>query len=167
VSARSPWTQLVALRRLQQEQVEAELLARRRLRQRLLSAAEQCRLETREEARALIAALESGQHDYEVAGAIQMKLSPLRERWLERQLCEVEAAVNEVAEQWRDARVQRMQVESMLTDEQQRARKEAETREQKSLDSWFLMRQPTPVRVDDAPDESSQRFTGSTGSPMA
>ena len=166
MSARSPWMRLFALRRLQEERVEAQLRARRREYEAVLLAAEQCRLETRETARALVTALEAGQHEYEVAAGIHLKLIPLRERMLAQQLLHAETLVRESAQEWQRARRERMQAESVMSEQERRAREEAAAKEQKSIDGWFLMRrqgrEPKEAQSS-AEHESSQRVFGQIG----
>ncbi len=159
MSARSSLNRVHALRRLQEERVEAELRAVHQQQQLCVTAAGRCRLETRDAAQAMFAALEAGQCESLVAASVSRALGSLRQGVIAQQLIQTNASVDDDALRWQAARVARRQLESVLAAEQRRVRLEAETKEQKRMDGWFLMCRPI-VETEQGPsdDESSQRL---------
>ncbi len=165
MSAPASLMRLFALKRVQEDSVAAELRLVRHQRERYLSAAENSRLETRQAAEALFAALQAGEREYALAAGVGHAFGPMRQRAIAQELLETDALVEEASARWQAARIERMQVESVLTAEQRRERAEREAKEQKSADGWFLARKlvsaPRPASlVESTVDESSQRFTG-------
>lgn len=164
MNARSSLTRLFALRRLQEERLEAELRAERQQREAYLAAAERSQMETKTIAQELFTALVAGERDYVVAAGIGGALGPLRQRLIEQRLLTAEALVGEAKQRWHEARVERLQVESVLAGQQRRERTEREAKEQKSMDGWFLTRRAmADEERADAVDESSQRLQQAGG----
>jgi flagellar export protein FliJ len=146
---------LLTLRSLEEGRAETELANQRRLRQACLDALHAH--ETREHValHALHHALAIGDRSEAISAEMALAYSPLKRGILQRQLAPLERSVESAAAAWQHSRARRLQIETVLETEDARWRREAQIREQKTLDAWFLSSRP--VRRTINADENSHR----------
>ncbi len=135
---------LLALRVIEEEREETELRRQRQLRQICLDALNASEARQALALRALHTALDCGD-------------GPMERYRLQRRLAQLEAAAEGAAAAWRDSRVRRLQIETIVETAETKLHKERQTREQKRLDGWFLSSRPQKFAT--SGDENSQRET--------
>jgi hypothetical protein len=155
MSRRKPMKRLLALRLLEEEREEAELRRQRQLRQACLEALLASEARKTLASRTLHAALEIGDRTGAISAEMALACGPMERRLLRQRLAQHDALVEAAEAAWRDTRVHRMQMDSLVTAAEMSQRKDLVLREQKSLDGWFLTSRP-PLRPTET-DESSQR----------
>jgi flagellar biosynthesis chaperone FliJ len=149
---------LLTLRSLEEGRAETELANQRRLRQACLDALHAH--ETREHvaSHVLHHALAIGDRSEAISAEMALAYSPLKRGILQRQLAPLERSVESAAAAWQHSRARRLQIETVLETEAAKCRCEAQIREQKALDAWFLSSRP--VRRAARADENVQRESG-------
>jgi flagellar biosynthesis chaperone FliJ len=80
---------------------------------------------------------------------------PLERHALHRRLAQLDAMVERASAAWQSSRVCRLQMETLVKAAETRFRKEAQSREQKTIDGWFLSSRPQGFAA--RSDENSQR----------
>jgi hypothetical protein len=142
MSAHKPMKRLLALRLIEEEREEAELRKQRRLRQACLDALQASRERKALASLALHAALDSGDRTEAISAEMALACGPLERRTLEQRLEQLDAMVERTSVAWQGSRVRRLQMETLVQAMTNRIRKEAQTRQQKTLDGWFLSSRP-------------------------
>jgi flagellar export protein FliJ len=155
MSAHKPMKRLLALRLIEEEREEAELRKQRQLRQACLDALGASKERKALASHALHAALDSGDRTEAISAEMALACGPLERRSLRRRLEQLDGMVERTSAAWQASRVRRLQMETLVEATANRIRKEAETRQQKTLDGWFLSSQPkcSPILL----HENSQR----------
>jgi flagellar export protein FliJ len=139
---RRPVTRLLALRRIEEERDETELRKQRQLREACLDALEASEASKALASRALQTALGSGDRADAISAEMALACGPMKRRVLQRRLAQLDAMVEMAATAWQSSRVRRLQMESLVETAETNYRKEMRTREQKTLDGWFLSSRP-------------------------
>jgi flagellar export protein FliJ len=151
-------TKLLTLRAIEEGRAETELAKQRQLRQACLDALHAHQARKHVASRALHHALAIGDRSEAISAEMALAYGPLERRILQRQLAQLERSVESAAAVWQHSRVRRLQIETVLETEDARRRREAQIREQKTLDAWFLSSRPVRRTVN--ADENSQRKPG-------
>jgi flagellar export protein FliJ len=146
---------LLALRSIEEGRAETELAKQRQLKQTCLDALQAHQTRKHVASRALHHALATGDRSEAISAEMALAYDPLERRILQRQLAQLERSVESATTVWQHSRVRRLQIETVLETEDARRRREAQLREQKSLDSWFLSSQS--IRRTVQADENFQR----------
>jgi flagellar export protein FliJ len=155
MSARKPMKRLLALRVIEEEREETELRRQRQLRQACLDALQASEARKALAARALHTALDSGDRADAISAEMALACGPLERHRLQRRLTQLDAMVERASEAWRGSRVRRLQMQTLVEAAESRSRREAQTREQKALDGWFLASRSECAGAQS--DENSQR----------
>jgi flagellar export protein FliJ len=132
---------LLALRTMEEECAEAEVSRRRGLRQACLNQLRASEERSANALRQLYSALHSGDRDVAISAEMALTFGPLERNALERQLSHLNPIVEAATTVWRNARICRMQIQSLADAAEARHQKTMEVREQKALDGWFLSAQ--------------------------
>lgn len=133
---------LLTLRAIEEARAETELAKQRQLRQACLDALHAHQTRKHVASRALHRALEIGDRSEAISAEMALAYGPLERRILQRQLAQLERGVGSAATAWQHSRVRRLQIETVLETEDAKRRREAQIREQKALDTWFLCSHP-------------------------
>jgi flagellar biosynthesis chaperone FliJ len=133
---------LFALRVLEEEREETELRRQRRLRQACLEAMQASEARKTVASRALHSALDSGDRVEAISAEMALACGPLQRHGLQRRLAQLDALVETASARWQGSRVRRLQMETLVSAAESRSRKEAQVRDQKMLDGWFLTSRP-------------------------
>ena len=152
---------LLTLRSLEEGRAETELANQRRLRQACLDALHAHQARKHVASHALHHALAIGDRSEAISAEMALAYIPLKRGILQRQLAPLERSVESAAAAWQHSRARRLQIETVLETEAAKRRCEAQIREQKALDAWFLSR---PVRRAARADENVQREPGNGAS---
>jgi flagellar export protein FliJ len=155
MSARKPMKRLLALRVIEEERDETELRRQRQLRQACLDALEASDARKALASRALHTALDSGDREESISAEMALACGPLERHSLQRRLTQLDAMVERASAAWLSSRVRRLQMETLVKAAETRTRREAQTREQKTIDGWFLSSRPDDSATHS--DENSQR----------
>jgi flagellar export protein FliJ len=155
MSARKPMKRVLALRVIEEEREETELRRQRQLRQACLNALEASEARKGLASRALHAALDSGDRAEAISAEMALACGPLERHALQRRLAQLDAMVEWASAAWQSSRVRRLQMETLVNAAETRSRREAQIREQKAIDGWFLSSRPE--RSAARSDENSQR----------
>jgi flagellar export protein FliJ len=155
VTIRRPMKKLLALRVIEQEREETELRKQRQLRQTCLDALRACEARKSLALRSLHTALGSGDRAAAISAEMALACDPMERHKLQRTLAQLDAMVEVAAASWLASRVRRLQMETLVNTAETNLRKETQTREQKTLDGWFLSSRPQQSRAH--ADENSQR----------
>ncbi|HEY3989098.1 MAG TPA: hypothetical protein VGM02_07360 [Acidobacteriaceae bacterium] len=160
---------LLGLRFLEEEREEAGLRRQRQLKQECLNALERSEERKALATRALHAGLESGDRAEAIFAEMALACGPMERRILQRRLTQLDATVEMAAAAWRDSRIRRMQVETLLERAETNDRRKAMAREQKSLDGWFLSSRPQGLaaRADESFQRERPEWTSSDGTGRA
>ena len=148
---------LLTLRAIEEGRAETELAKQRHLRQTCLDALHAQQVRKHVASRALNHALAGGDRTEAISAEMALAYGPLQRGFLQRRLAQLERSVEFATATWRRSRVERQQMETVLETEDARRRHEAERREQKVLDAWFLRAVDT--------DEIFQRKPGNGARP--
>jgi flagellar export protein FliJ len=132
---------LLALRTMEEECAEAEVSSRRRLRKACLDQLQASEERSANALQQLYSALHSGDQDIAISAEMALTFGPLERNALERQLSHLNPIVEAATTVWRNARICRMQIQSLADAAEARDQKAMEVREQKALDGWFLSAQ--------------------------
>lgn len=130
--------QLLALRILEEERVEAELSKQRRLRQICLNELRASEERSAAALRALYIALEAGDQPTAVSAEMAIAIEPLERSRLHRELTRLNPIVEAATSAWHNGRMCREQIETLANAAATKLQREMELRQQKSLDGWFL-----------------------------
>jgi flagellar export protein FliJ len=133
---------LLALRRIEEERDETELRKQRHLRETCFDALKASEASKVVASRALHAALGSGDRASAISAEMALACGPMKRLVLQRRLAQLDAMVEMAATAWQSSRVRRLQMESLVEAAETNYRKETRTREQKTLDGWFLSSRP-------------------------
>jgi flagellar biosynthesis chaperone FliJ len=146
---------LLALRALEEEREETELRKQRQTRQGCLDALLACETRKSLALRALHMALDSGDRAAAISAEMALACGPMERHILQRRLTRLDAMVEAATAAWQGSRVRRLQMETLVQKAESHLRIEAQTREQKRLDGWFLSSRPQRLAAER--DENSQR----------
>jgi flagellar biosynthesis chaperone FliJ len=149
---------LLTLRAVEEGRAETELAKQRQLRQACLDALHAHQDRKHLASRALHHALAIGDRSEAISAEMALAYGPLELRILQAQLAQLERSVESAATAWQHSRMRRLQIETVLETEEARRKREAQIREQKKLDAWFLSSRLV-LRTVNA-DENSQREPG-------
>jgi flagellar export protein FliJ len=155
MSARKPMKRLLELRVIEEEREETELRRQRQLRQACLNALEASEARKALASRALHTALDSGDRPEAISAEMALACSPLERHALRRRLAQLDAMVEGASAAWQSSRVRRLQMETLVEAAETHSRREAQIREQKAIDGWFLSSRPEWPAAHS--DENSQR----------
>jgi flagellar export protein FliJ len=150
-----PMKRLLALRVIEEEREETELRKQRQLRQACMEALHSSEKRTALALRALHTSLDSGDRAEAISAEMALACGPLERHRLQRRLTQLDAFVEMASAAWQRSRVRRLQMETLVQQGESRSRREAQAREQKALDGWFLSSRSNGFEMQ--PDESSQR----------
>lgn len=157
-TAHRPLKRLVALRLIEEERDEAELLKQRQAQQRCLDALAASQARELLASQALHAALAAGDRSESISAEMALTFGPLERAALERNRIQSELLVEAATAAWEASRMRRLQMEAILKEVEAAHRKEMLLREQKALDGWFLSARSSAGRQSPADvDESFQR----------
>jgi flagellar biosynthesis chaperone FliJ len=146
---------LLALRALEEEREETELRKQRQTRQACLDALKASEARKSLALQALHVALDSGDRSAAISAEMALACGPMEHHILQRRLMQLDAMVEAATAAWQSSRVRRLQMETLVQKAESHLRREAQTREQKRLDGWFLSSRPQRLAAER--DESSQR----------
>ena len=146
---------LLALRAIEEEREEAELRRQRQLRQTCLDALQASHERKMVALRALHQALHSDDRTEAISAEMALACGPLERRTLQRRLVQLDAMVERASTAWQGSRLRRLQMETLVEAAETCHRREAQTREQKTLDGWYLSSRPG--RYGAGSHENSQR----------
>lgn len=149
---------LLTLRAIEEGRAETELAKQRHLRQTCLDALHALQARKHVASRTLYHALAIGDRSEAIPAEMALAYGPLEYRILQTQLAQLERSVECASVVWQHSRVRRLQIETVLETEDARRGREAQTREQKALDAWFLS--SCSVRRAVHTDENFQREPG-------
>ena len=155
MSVRRPIKRLLALRVIEEEREETELRKQRQMKQICLDALLACEARKSVALRALHLALDEGDRAAAISAEMALACGPMERHFLQRRLTQLDAMVEAAAAAWQSSRVRRLQMETLVETAESHLRKEAQTREQKRLDAWFLSSRPQ--RLATGSHENSQR----------
>lgn len=147
MSTGKPMTRLLALRVIEEEREQTELRRQRQLRQVCLEALEASEARQAAALRVLHTALGSGDHTEAISAEMALACGPLERHALQRRLAELDAMVEKASAMWRSSRVGRLQIETLVDAQAVRSRREAQRREQKTIDGWFLTSRSGSLRA--------------------
>jgi flagellar biosynthesis chaperone FliJ len=151
---------LLALRAIEEEREQTELRRQRQLRQACLDALQAAHERKLIALRALHEALDSDDRPEAISAEMALACGPLERRTLQRRLVQLDAMVERASAAWQGSRLRRLQMETLVEAAETRHRREAQTREQKTLDGWFFSSRPEQSAA--GAHENSQRgFSGS------
>lgn len=146
---------LLALRALEEEREETELRKQRQIRQSCLDALEASEARKSLAMHALHIALDSGDRAAAISAEMALACGPMERHILQRRLTQLDAMVEAATAAWQSSRVRRLQMETLVQQAESHLRRDAQTREQKRLDGWFLSSRPQRWAAER--DENSQR----------
>jgi flagellar export protein FliJ len=155
MSTPKPMKRLLALRVIEEEREETELRKQRQLRQACMEALQSSETRKALASRALHTALDSGDRVEAISAEMALACGPLERHRLQRRLTQLDAFVEAASAAWQRSRVRRLQMETLVQLGETQSRKEAQTREQKALDGWFLLSRSNGFSR--RSDENSQR----------
>jgi len=155
MSARKSMKRLLALRAMEEEREETELRRQRQLQQTCLDALQASHERKMVALLALHQALHSEDRPEAISAEMALACGPLERRTLQRRLVQLDAMVERASTAWQGSRLRRLQMETLVEAAETRHRREAQTREQKTLDGWFLSSRPK--RSVTGTNENSQR----------
>ena len=155
MSTPKPMKRLLALRVIEEEREETELRKQRQLRQACVEALQSSERRTALGLRALHAALDSGDRAEAISAEMALACGPLERHRLQRRLTQLDAFVEMSSAAWQRSRVRRLQMETLVQQGETRFRREAQVREQKALDGWFVSSRSNGFAM--RLDENSQR----------
>ena len=133
---------LLALRAMEEEREQTELRRQRQLRQACLDALQASHERKMVALRALHQALDSDDRPEAISAEMALACGPLERRTLQRRLVQLDAMVERASTAWQSSRLRRLQMETLVEAAEACHRREAQTREQKTLDGWFLSSRP-------------------------
>lgn len=155
MSVRRPMKRLLALRTLEEEREETELRKQRQTRQGCFDALKASEARNSLALHALHMALDSGDRAAAISAEMALACGPMERHILQRRLTQLDAMVEVATAAWQSSRVRRLQMETLVQRAESHLRREAQTREQKGLDGWFLSSRPKRLAAER--DENSQR----------
>jgi flagellar biosynthesis chaperone FliJ len=155
MSARKLINRLLALRVMEEQREETELRRQRQLRQVCFDALQASEARKAAALRVLHTALDTGDRAEAISAEMALACAPLERHTLRWQLAQLDVLVEEASAAWQGSRVRRLQIETLANAADARLRREVLSREQKTMDGWFLTsRSKGPAAHS---DESSQR----------
>ena len=140
---------LLSLRATEEEQARTELGKQRHLREACLNALQGSRARQRMALHSLHLALMTGDRDEAVAAEMALAWGPLESQVLQQRCAHIERSVETAAEAWQVARIGELQIRTLVEANERRRQHDAQVREQKRLDAWFISVRPDQVRSDD------------------
>jgi flagellar biosynthesis chaperone FliJ len=146
---------LLALRVIEEEREETELRKQRQLRQVCLDALHASEARKTLASRDLHTALHSGDRTAAISAEMALSCGPMERHLLQRHLAQLDVTVEVATAAWQASRVRRLQMETLVGTAETTLRREAQVREQKTLDGWYLSSRPQ--RFAGQSDENSQR----------
>ena len=146
---------LLALRALEEEREETHLRKQRQTRQECLDALKASEARKSLALHALHTALDSGDRAAAISAEMALACGPMERHILQRRLTQLDVIVEAATAAWQSSRVRRLQMETLVQQAESHLRREAQTREQKGLDGWFLSSRPQRLAAER--DENSQR----------
>jgi flagellar biosynthesis chaperone FliJ len=157
---------LLALRTVEEEQAEAEASRQRRIRQLCLDAMRASEERSADALRALHTALHSGDRTAAISAEMALAFGPLERNVLKRQISHFNPIVDAATNAWRNARICRMQMETLARATEAKLERETMLAEQKERDMWFLAGRAQRVSNESFQREEELR-ADDTGNPRA
>jgi flagellar biosynthesis chaperone FliJ len=138
MSTRKPMKRLLALRVMEEQREQTELRRQRQLRQLCLEALEASEARKAAALRVLHTALDTGDRAEAISAEMALACGPLERHALQRRLAQLDLLIEKASAAWQSSRVRRLQIETLVDAQEARSRREAQSREQKTIDGWFL-----------------------------
>jgi len=138
MSTRTPMKRLLALRVMEEQREQTQLRMQRQLREVCLEALEASEARKVAALRVLHTALEIGDRAEAISAEMALACGPLERHALQRRLAQLDSMIEKASAAWQSSRVRRLQIETIVDAEGARSRREAQSREQKTIDGWFL-----------------------------